>query len=551
MKAFLSVITLLSALSPLSQARPTPPKTLEGGWVLDWHDEFNGSRLDQKKWKYDTGLSNRGTAHCYTEDAISVRGGKLIITSRHQDTPNPNYNPEGKTWQTTTKVQPYSSGAVMTRGTKDFLYGRVEVRAKFDDVTGIWPAIWLFADVPGNKWASPKCGEIDILEHVSQDAGLVQTAFHWGENGTLKLKSAHYTRQMDKKDFFNKFHTYTLEWNEGGGKIYVDGIHFGTFDSDLANYPNGEANPFRRPQYLILNTAIGGAKTWPEQANPKEYPTDFVIDYVRYYVQADAPEKATLRYAYNFNQSDKKSYQLTLGGNQAAYKGSSTLTRLRGKQWLSASFPGMAASASAHPIHSGTVGFIGADALHMSFEDGFTIASNFKYSGTATAEQDTLASFKIQEQSYTISYSKNKKGLILTTKAGNSVTSSEAIAFPSLVDTKEAWYTFILSGQTNDDKSTLTLSVYSTGKKPQHLGSTTLDGFTPSDLLGDFAYSNAATPDLGSVTKDAKAAPLLGYIVDNLAIYEGHATPTEWQRIASALAKGKIIQRARAQARKK
>ncbi len=542
MKTLLSVITLLSALAPLSDANTAPPTTLDGGWVLDWHDEFDGDTLDESKWNYETGLSNPGTSHCYTKDAISVRDGELIITSRHEQTANPNYNPDGTSWQTTTETQPYSSGGVNTRGTKDFLYGRVEVRAKIQDVTGIWPAIWLLADVPGNTWTSPKCGEIDILEHVSQDEGLVQSAFHWGKDGTQELSSEHYSHQMNTADFFDQFHTYTLDWNEGGAKVYVDGILFGTFDSDAANYPNGEENPFRRPQYLILNTAIGGNNTWPESPNASEYPTEFAIDYVRYYTQADSPEQATLRYAYDFNDYNKSSYELEIGVNQADYKGSSSLTQLRDDQWLNASFPGMARSTSAHAIHSGTVGFIGANALNMTFEDGFTIASNFKFSGTSATMQDTLVSFKINEQSYIVSYSSSKQGFHLSTQSGSTLVETDVIAFAPLIDTDEAWFTFVLSGQVIDGETALTLSFYTTGEEPSLLGSLSLDGFDPEDLLGDFSYSNAATPGLGGVTEDASGSPMLGYVVDNLAIYEGYASEEEWLHIASSLGTGEFVQ---------
>ncbi len=542
MKIFHFAILLLSTLAPLSHATTSAPASLDGGWVLDWNDEFEGDTLDTSKWNYDTGLSNTGTAHCYTEDAVSLRDGELIITSRYEETVNPNYNPNGTTWQTTTETQPYSSGAVNTRGTKDFLYGRVEVRAKVQDTTGIWPAIWLLGDVPGNTWSSPKCGEIDILEHVSQDEGLVQTAFHWGENGTMKLSSEHYSYQISQSDYFDKFHTYTLEWNEGGAKVFVDGILFATFDSDVADYPNGEENPFRRPQYLILNTAIGGANTWPEQANPNDYPSEFAIDYVRYYVQADAPEKATLRYAYDFNDYNKSTYALEIGANLADYQGSSTISNLRDGQWLNASFPGMTKSTSAHAIHSGTLGFIGANALNISFEDGFTVASNFKFSGNSSTMEDTLVSFKINEQSYAVSYNIAKKGFLLSTKNGSTLVESEVIGFESLVDTDEAWFTLVLSGQTINGETALTLSFYTTGEDAGLLGSISIDGFDSSDILGDFSFSNAATPDLGGVTKDASGTPLLGYIVDNLAIYEGAASANEWMHIASSLGTGSFVQ---------
>ena len=56
-----------------------------------------------------------------------------------------------------------------------------------------------------------------------------------------------------------------------------------------ANYPNGD-NPLKTPCYIIMNTAIGGQGTWPETADPKDYPVRFEIDYVRYYTKKDAAD---------------------------------------------------------------------------------------------------------------------------------------------------------------------------------------------------------------------------------------------------------------------
>lgn len=47
---------------------------------------------------------------------------------------------------------PYTSGSVTTIKTKNFMFGRLEVRAKVPRTKGIWPAIWLLGK---NKWGWP------------------------------------------------------------------------------------------------------------------------------------------------------------------------------------------------------------------------------------------------------------------------------------------------------------------------------------------------------------------------------------------------------------
>ena len=52
------------------------------------------------------------------------------------------------------------------------LYGRVEVGAKLPKGRGTWPAIWIMpTDNAYGLW--PDSGEIDIMEHVGYDPGVV------------------------------------------------------------------------------------------------------------------------------------------------------------------------------------------------------------------------------------------------------------------------------------------------------------------------------------------------------------------------------------------
>ena len=39
-----------------------PPKTLPGGWVYVWGDEFNGTKVNPKKWQPELGVvRNQGS----------------------------------------------------------------------------------------------------------------------------------------------------------------------------------------------------------------------------------------------------------------------------------------------------------------------------------------------------------------------------------------------------------------------------------------------------------------------------------------------------------
>lgn len=133
-----------------------PPRTLPGGWVYVWGDEFNGSRIDAKKWKPELGvIRNQGSQQTYTGRPKNMRleDGCLVLETHFEKFANINYKKSSADWIKNTKFMPYTSGSVTTIKTKNFMFGRLEVRAKVPKTKGIWPAIWLLGK---NKWGWPE-----------------------------------------------------------------------------------------------------------------------------------------------------------------------------------------------------------------------------------------------------------------------------------------------------------------------------------------------------------------------------------------------------------
>lgn len=271
----------------------TPPHKLDGGWVLEWNDEFNGSRLDTKKWNYELGVTrNQGCSQAYTKNNVKVKNGVLQLISEARDTPNETYGKSGvAAWASAIKTQPYASGSVTTRGTKSFTApGRLEFRARIPKAKGVWPALWTMHE---NKYGWPANGEIDILEHISQEPNTVYSIFRWGREGKLRGDAEKKViRTTNIPDLSKEFHVYVLEWTDEVMRILIDGNEVGQVQISDADYPSGD-NPLRTPCYIIMNTAIGGQGTWPVKADdPGQYPVTFEIDYVRYYTMKGA-KKAT------------------------------------------------------------------------------------------------------------------------------------------------------------------------------------------------------------------------------------------------------------------
>lgn len=261
------------------------PRTLEGGWTLEWNDEFDGSKLDESKWAYELGVvRNPGASQAYTKDCVKVKGGKLQLISVARKTPNATYNAGKPQWFAKIKEQPYASGSVTTRGIKHFKApGRLEFSARIPKAKGVWPAIWT---MHSNKYGWPANGEIDILEHISQEPNKVYTIFRWGKDGTNKEYKP-LVRGTVIPNYSRDFHTYVLEWDEEYMRVLIDDKEVGRIATSEANYPNGD-NPLLTPCYLIMNTAIGGPGTWPEAPQASQYPVTFEIDYVRYYTKKGA-----------------------------------------------------------------------------------------------------------------------------------------------------------------------------------------------------------------------------------------------------------------------
>jgi len=247
-------------------------KGISQEYQLVWADEFGYSGLpDTTKWNYDTGGHGWGNHELqyYTEARKAnarVEDGRLIITARKEDY----------------QGMDYTSARLVTRGKGDWAYGRISVRAKLPRGKGTWPAIWMLpTDWKYSDGGWPDNGEIDIMEHVGYDPGVVHGTIHTKDfnhaDGTQKGEQIHLPDAMDA------FHTYTIEWTPQQIKWYVD-------DQQYFTYPNNGAGwsswPFNHPFHLILNIAVGGDWGGAEGVDTDIFPVRMEVDYVRVYQQS-------------------------------------------------------------------------------------------------------------------------------------------------------------------------------------------------------------------------------------------------------------------------
>ncbi|MCL3782628.1 glycoside hydrolase family 16 protein [Prolixibacteraceae bacterium JC049] len=238
-------------------------------YKLVWSDEFDYSGLpDSTKWKYDTEGNSHGwgnqEAQFYTEKRLEnaqVKDGVLHIVALKEDF-------GGKK---------YTSARLNSIATWEG--GKFEIRAKLPAGVGTWPAIWM---MPGNwsfkdgNW--PDIGEIDIMEHVGHDPGVIHSSAHskdyqWQKGsqktGTIKVAEAS-----------SQFHTYQLEWTADYLKAFVDDKLFFEYQNENLGVDKW---PYNKPFYLILNVAVGGAWGRVKGIDDKSFPQVMEVDYVRVY----------------------------------------------------------------------------------------------------------------------------------------------------------------------------------------------------------------------------------------------------------------------------
>ena len=234
------------------------------GYEKVWQDEFNGTSLDLTSWGFDVGGSGWGNNELqyYTNNRpenIYLSSGKLIIEAKKESF----------------QGREYTSSRILTKGKKEFTFGRIDIRAKLPVGKGIWPALWMLGKkIDQTSW--PACGEIDIMELVGKNPNQVHGTVHWGAN-TASHQYTGNAYTLATGDFSQKFHVYSLVWVLDKIEIFMDDISYFKFDRSRVGTA---AYPFNEPFFLIFNVAVGG--NWPGSPDASTvFPQQMAVDYVR------------------------------------------------------------------------------------------------------------------------------------------------------------------------------------------------------------------------------------------------------------------------------
>ena len=234
-------------------------------YALLWHDEFDAGVLDTAVWsKIPRGKANWAVHMSKDERLYGFEDGNLVL----RGTPNDFLSKD---------TAAFLTGGVWSKGKKNFGFGRVEVKARFDVAQGYWPAIWMLPWTNHTvKW--PHGGEIDIMEHFGESPYVNHTVHsHFTYNLGRRRRPSHVAYPDYKAGEYN---TYGVERFHDSLVFFVNGRR--TF-----NYPrfrggrNGQFPYDQHDYYLILDAQLGlDGSAFIDTA---KLPVELRVDYVRYY----------------------------------------------------------------------------------------------------------------------------------------------------------------------------------------------------------------------------------------------------------------------------
>lgn len=238
-------------------------------WRVVFCDEFNvadGTQPSSDWWvrcqrqgaTWNRWLSDR-------EEVVYIEDGKLVTRA----IPNPD---------TSVDNVPMITGGIWSRGKFGFTYGRIEGRIKSNPWVGNFPAFWMMPEDQSGGW--PNDGEIDIWETIDTQERSWHTVH---SNWTYNLgKTGNPQSSFNVATPLDRYHIYSLEWDETSIKWFVDGKQVGQYTKSTSQDALNKGQwPFNDNFHIILNQSVGNG-AWAANADVT-HTYETLFDWVRVY----------------------------------------------------------------------------------------------------------------------------------------------------------------------------------------------------------------------------------------------------------------------------
>lgn len=250
------------------------------GYVLDWHDEFDGDELDTSVW-LPQHQPHRSTSLAGSTAKYKIGDGSLKLYI-DEDTVNFYDGSEGgfrvssiQTYEktglhigdTVTTVAPFNGYVTQ--------YGYFEMRCKMPSCGGggcvAWWMIGAEYDADAKGEGSLQDGEIDIFETFYDGTNTMWPKVHpWNDADLTEWEAP---TVLEDGDYINEWHTYAMDWTPEYLAFFVDGKEI--------------ARTEQSPQYdmcmYLSMYASDDENYWAGGASNDVYPKEWEIDYVRVY----------------------------------------------------------------------------------------------------------------------------------------------------------------------------------------------------------------------------------------------------------------------------
>ncbi|XP_024884689.1 uncharacterized protein LOC112462861 isoform X2 [Temnothorax curvispinosus] len=171
-------------------------------------------------------------------------------------------------------LPPLISGRINTKGKFEFLFGRVEIRAKLPHGDWVYPVITL--ESAENKWQWGLHHEIRIASSVGNEelrtpegetvSGHILAAggltVFLNESNAQSNNRMTLPKRQSGETWSDYFHIYEIEWKSGLIVAKVDGVQYGE---------QAVHGSFGKPSYLTLGVAVGGIREFEDHVTSNGY----------------------------------------------------------------------------------------------------------------------------------------------------------------------------------------------------------------------------------------------------------------------------------------
>ena len=263
--------TAAGALAPTAAFASTPSRSFS---TLIFDEQFtDGSDFSTARWREKEPRGDTYTDYDWgviTHDSHSVSGGAGHLFWRKRSTPKTGWQNRYDTGKTVRRV---NEAWLTTEGIFSFVYGAVEVRARFPQQNlGLWAGVWLRPDRGATS------GEIDVVETYGggKAKGIAESTVHFDLSGGNKSG-----KEVSNRPDLTRWHTYRMEKTPERITFFFDNQRFHEVPRTSRNqHTFDRCFGANTPYHLLLITQTGN-DYWGQLDTRNFKEAQFDIDYLQ------------------------------------------------------------------------------------------------------------------------------------------------------------------------------------------------------------------------------------------------------------------------------